>query len=459
MLLDAVSAADLAGQVAGIDILAEMRLETAVPQLIQLLMASREPELVLGLVRALGCIGHADAASAIADYLYADSRALVVAAVQALGRIGSPTAMHRLAERMGGDHDLDRLILEVFADVQDHISLRKLSEAIASHHAHLRNLAKVQLVRIGPKAVPFVLENLRQEDADLQVNSLNVLGEIGDASTVTPIRKLLQGGVSNANVRFAAYEALAALPLTQGAYILAGGLSDPVEHVRIAAARAVDRSYNEILSLGIRNMVSSRDEDAERIVQTLIHAQADRIFLDLSGDPVFQELAVGVLCRMQAEAGAHFADLLAAAGRQEFAARIRPVAAVAQNQARKPRACVVDDSRMILSIYKNTLHALGVEPVAFEFPASALEWLKLEKPDILFTDLNMPEITGVELVRQARKFHPAGSVPMVMVTTQSDIQDHQAARAAGVDQIIIKPFDAAVLQAVLQKHGLRQNSA
>ena len=448
LLLKVLCSPETANRILCIEIAGDVRMERAVPPLIEVLMSAKAPELIEATIDALGLIGLSEAVSALSDFLYVDNRKLVVCAARALGRIATQSAMHRLAERVGSDHDLDGMILEIFSEVQDNTALKKLSETIASHHAHMRNLAKRLLVRIGPKSVPFVIENLRCDDADLQINSLNVLGDIGDVSAVAPIRKLLQSEVKNPNVRFAAYEALSLMPVVAGAYVLAGGLTDPVEHVRIAAARAVDRNYNDILSMGLRNMVRFKDDDALRIVRTIIHAQADKIFLDLLDEAVFQEIAVDVLSLVHTDVSDHYVALLKSRGYSEFVEKIRPGEA---GEARKPRACAVDDSRMILSIYKNTLHELGVEPFVFEFPASALEWLEKEKPDIVFTDLNMPEITGIELTRRIRKIYSAGELPIVMVTTQSDVQDHEAARAAGVSGILFKPFDKAALKRCLDE--------
>ena len=106
---------------------------------------------------------------------------------------------------------------------------------------------------------------------------------------------------------------------------------------------------------------------------------------------------------------------------------------------------------MILNIYKATLHELGFEPVVFEFPAGALEWLEDEKPELLLTDLNMPEISGIQLTEGIRKKYSSEELPVIMVTTQGDVQDHEAAKTAGVDDILIKPFNADTLRTAMSK--------
>jgi DNA-binding response OmpR family regulator len=104
---------------------------------------------------------------------------------------------------------------------------------------------------------------------------------------------------------------------------------------------------------------------------------------------------------------------------------------------------------MILNIYKATLHELGYEPVLFEFPASALEWLEKEKPAMVLTDLNMPEITGVDLTAKIRKKYSPAELPVIMVTTQNEANDNKAAFVAGVSKIIQKPFNAVSLKAAM----------
>jgi DNA-binding response OmpR family regulator len=107
---------------------------------------------------------------------------------------------------------------------------------------------------------------------------------------------------------------------------------------------------------------------------------------------------------------------------------------------------------MILNIYKETLHELGFDPVLFEFPASAIEWLQKERPLLVLTDLNMPDITGVQLAEEIRKKYRSKELPIIMVTTQNEANDNEAATKAGVDKIIHKPFNAKSLKAALAEY-------
>ncbi|KAF5053335.1 Sensor histidine kinase RcsC [anaerobic digester metagenome] len=428
---------------------AELRLESVVGDLIDALLAASDVEELNQLIETLGEIGDPSATTPLSDFLYSGNRTLIISSTKALGKLGTPTAMLRLAERMGTDNQLDLLILDIFAKVQDAISLDKLNEAMRSHYAHLRSYAKKTLAAIGPKAVPLLTENLLFDDADLRVHTLNVLGDIGDPAAIAPIRKLLHNHPDNANVRFAAYEALGLLPLDRGAYVLTQGLGDPVEHVCIAAAKAIDRNFNEIMAAGIKNLAGARDEDAHRIIRTVISAQARSIFLSLMSEERFQDMAVAQLAKAHKDIRDFFYAVLKEQGYSDLALRL--LAPETKKAADRKRICAVDDSRMILNIYKSTLHELGFEPVLFEFPAGALEWLEKNRPDMVLTDLNMPDITGIDLTRAIRRIFPKEELPVVMVTTQNEINDNRAALEAGVNDITYKPFTAESLKAVIIK--------
>jgi len=348
---------------------------------------------------------------------------------------------------MGTDNELDYLILSIFSEVQDQVSLEKLNDTIRSHYAHMRTFAKSELVRIGEKVVPVLIDNLLHNDPDFLIHTLNVLGEIGDESAIVPIRKMLANEPKNANVRFAAYEALALLPLKKGAYTLTAGLTDPEDHVCIAAARAIDKNFSSILGAGIKNLLRGPEQEARHITKIIVNAQVDNVFSYMADDEVFQELALIYLPHTHRDIRNHYYSLLIEQGKDEFARKVTGE----EDRTVRPKVVAVDDSRMILNIYKATLHELGYEPVLFEFPASAVDWLQTEKPLLVLTDLNMPDITGIQLTEKIRAKYSSQLLPVIMVTTQNETKDNEAATNAGVNSILQKPFNAESLRKAIDK--------
>ena len=430
-----------------IELVGELKYDEATPFLLDLVTSATEEDEIRLIIETLGELGDTQAINTLTDFMYAANREIIICAIRALGQIGTSTAMHRLAERMGTDNELDTIILAIFAETQDQVSLEKLNETMRSHYAHMRTFAKQELVKIGPKAVPILIENLKSTDIDFQIHTLNVLGDIQDESAVMPIRKLLDSEPKNANVRFAAYEALALLPLRKGAYTLTAGLSDKEDHVCTAAARAIERNYSPILAAGLKNLLRPKNDESRHITKIIVNAQVDKIFTSLAEDDFFQEMALIYLPHTHKDIRQHYYQLLVDMGQTEFAGRMRGE----DNGAVKPKVVAVDDSRMILNIYKATLHELGYEPVLFEFPKSAIEWLQAERPLMVLTDLNMPDITGIQLTEEIRKTYSSESLPIIMVTTQNEASDNDAAQTAGVDKIIHKPFNAASLKEAMDE--------
>jgi len=423
-----------------IELSGEIRLPEATPFLLKILKEEEGEKILKGAINAAGMIGIPSAAAIVADYLYVDSFELIACAISALGQIGTRSALHRLAERIGIDPDLDLMIIDIFAQNQSQDALEKLNETLTSHYAHVRTAGKAKLVEVGSKAVPVLTNNLLHFDSDLLIHTLNVLGDIRDEAAVDPIRKLLYNEPKDPNIRFAAYEALGLLPLQKGAFSLASGLEDSESHVRAAAARAIDRNYNTVLLAGMKNLVNGSEKDAERVITTIIDTQCDKIFLSLMDDEQVKKTGVSYLVKKaHPDVRSYFKNLLVKNGYKDIAQELDATRKKAEKK--RPKVFAVDDSKMILSIYRKVLHNLGYEPVLFEFPEEAVDKVKQEKPEIILTDLNMPKINGIELIRRVRsKGLDKKKLPIIMVTTQNEAMDNEAADKAGVNAILHKPF-------------------
>lgn len=430
----------------------DFQFSEAVPVLIDILQESKEEEIIITALYGLGVFGDPLAVDAVSEFLYTsdDYSDLQVEAIKALGQIATPTALQRLAESMGRSEDRDKEIIEIFAGLQDEESLKKLNICLQSSNAHIRNQAKAKLTELGSKAIPILIANLHKPDPDLQIHSLNILQGTNDLSATQAVRKLLHSHPRNSNVRFAAYEALASLPIRRGDYLLASGLTDPEDNVRLAAARAINRNLDGLLISGLKNMTEVADQESRKVVRAIIDAQAEDLFMALAEETAFQEQAVSYLAGAHPELRTWFVNYLIRAQKTGLANLI-----LRQNKTEEKRytgrVCAVDDSRMILNVYRSILTELGYEPLLFQYPAEAVDWLASNKPDFVCTDLNMPEINGLELIKNVRKKYSKAELPIVMVTTQNEIQDNNSAKEEGVNDILYKPFDAESLGRVLSE--------
>lgn len=111
------------------------------------------------------------------------------------------------------------------------------------------------------------------------------------------------------------------------------------------------------------------------------------------------------------------------------------------------RLLVVDDSSTMRRIIKNNLKASGYDDILeAENGEGALARLQSEKVDLVITDWNMPVMTGLELVAAMRESPGLKETPVLMVTTVAEKDEILKAMRTGVNNYVVKPFDAATLK-------------
>ena len=110
-----------------------------------------------------------------------------------------------------------------------------------------------------------------------------------------------------------------------------------------------------------------------------------------------------------------------------------------------------DDSVSIRQMVSMTLKDAGYEVVEAVDGVEALEKLKKQHVDMLFTDLNMPNMDGNELIKQVRQLETYKFMPIIMLTTESQEEKKKAAKASGATGWIVKPFKPEQLLAVIKK--------
>ncbi len=109
---------------------------------------------------------------------------------------------------------------------------------------------------------------------------------------------------------------------------------------------------------------------------------------------------------------------------------------------------VVDDYKTMIRIIRNLLKQLGFENIDDAADgAEALGKLKEKAYGLIISDWNMEPMTGYELLKEVRSDDILGKTPFIMVTAESKTENVIAAKKAGVNNYIVKPFNAATLQA------------
>ena len=118
------------------------------------------------------------------------------------------------------------------------------------------------------------------------------------------------------------------------------------------------------------------------------------------------------------------------------------------------RILIVDDSRIMRNIVKNTLKALKFpDDIFLEAPdgAQALEILEKQEVTLLLLDWNMPNLNGLDLVKKLREKPRYQSLPIVMITSEAAKYSVIEAVKAGVNDYLVKPVTEKGLEEKIRR--------
>jgi two-component system chemotaxis response regulator CheY len=111
---------------------------------------------------------------------------------------------------------------------------------------------------------------------------------------------------------------------------------------------------------------------------------------------------------------------------------------------------IVDDYKTMLRIINNLLKQIGFSNIDEATDGNmAIDLLIEKKYDLVISDWNMEPMTGLELLKHVRANPATASVPFIMVTAESKTENVLEAKRAGVNNYIVKPFNAETLKTKL----------
>ena len=115
------------------------------------------------------------------------------------------------------------------------------------------------------------------------------------------------------------------------------------------------------------------------------------------------------------------------------------------------RILIVEDSPTMRALLNSALEGLEV-PVKITEASSGFEALRClprEPFDLIVTDINMPDINGLELVSFAKSNNAYRSIPLIIVSTEGADRDRERGLELGADAYLVKPFEAEYLREVV----------
>ena len=119
------------------------------------------------------------------------------------------------------------------------------------------------------------------------------------------------------------------------------------------------------------------------------------------------------------------------------------------------KALVIDDSKAMRSILSRMLQGLGFEVLEASNGREGIERLQANgSVDLALVDWNMPEMNGLEFIRTVRAEQSYDGVLLMMVTTETEMENVVRALVAGANEYVMKPFTQEIILEKLQIFGM-----
>lgn len=117
------------------------------------------------------------------------------------------------------------------------------------------------------------------------------------------------------------------------------------------------------------------------------------------------------------------------------------------------KVLIVEDSKASREFIAATVESVsGVEAITTHSGFDALKLLPRHRFDLIITDINMPDINGLELINFVKKNPNYRDTPLFVITTEGRAQDRDKGLALGAAEYLIKPFEPKSLEDLLRKY-------
>lgn len=418
--------------------------------LVKLLAAASGNELVSEIIRALGSYQDTGLTGILLPYLKHEDYSVVAWAMRGLTGIHDlkfRDALMVMVSESREVHNVDAgcdlrtaLAVENIANFPDDTTAGFLIGFI--HHANpsFRRVVISTLAGLGEEILPALEKCLDTGDKDEKIMAANVIGMTGRKRGADILVAHLEKG-GDANLKFAIYEALGRISSMRSVIGLTDGLAEGDDLVLIAVVTALDHQCNPGVVKVLNETIARGDAQSTRVLSAIITSHARRVFAALYKDGGQRDTLLAAVRKSgdHEAVGAFRAELAKVGGEQ--AAKDLQQLSLGEGGAKEKRILAADDSKAMLFFYKGVAADLGMEMVTVEDGKKAFDYLQMDSEfDLIITDMNMPNMDGIELTREIRKKSEWTMIPVLMATTESEKTQSELARQAGVTDFITKPF-------------------
>jgi CheY-like chemotaxis protein len=118
---------------------------------------------------------------------------------------------------------------------------------------------------------------------------------------------------------------------------------------------------------------------------------------------------------------------------------------------RTPQILFVEEDPILMEVTAFRLELLGYEVVQQQSAERAIEWLKEQLPTLIIVDHVLPGIDGIEFINRLSNETRTSDIPIMLLSTNGDLEDVQKAYNAGADEYLVIPYDPIVLESKVER--------
>ncbi len=416
------------------------QLKDASQALLKILDTSNDPELLRASLKSLGELQDPIALDDLREFAFNDDPVLAATAVSALGLTQPDFAILRPT--------FDRLpelpalaMLDGLATGQPAATITFLVDHIHHPNSVIRRVIANRIIAINEPAIDPLAQKLAKGNRDEKIMAANILGNLNQQRIFPYLIAVAKD--TDENIRFAAYEALGNISSSQTCYTCYDGVYDQSLPIRTLALTYLEDNICAVATGKIRRNLQKNDSKAEKIREAMAHVAATKILGRLTDypelfEPIFSQIKKysSVIILEQ------YKSLLLQDKCKELLTIWNNISVETKKASdyKDQKVLIVDDLATVIRISTNILNKVGYITFTAMDGQQGLKVLEKHPVDIVITDMNMPVMTGIEMARKIRKNILFESLPLIMITTEQNENEKQAAKDAGIDIFLTKPF-------------------
>ena len=118
----------------------------------------------------------------------------------------------------------------------------------------------------------------------------------------------------------------------------------------------------------------------------------------------------------------------------------------------KKKVLIVEDSELNMKLFEDLLGAHGYDTIKTKDGGQVLDIARAQKPDLIIMDIQLPEVSGLEVTQWLKSDHELRRIPVIAVTAFAMKGDEEKIRQGGCEDYVSKPISIVDFMQVVQKH-------